>query len=306
MKHMNSFNSYYRSKYGQRVDKISLSLGMECPNRSKGSCIYCSPVGFTPYYLNPEDSIKEQLKNGKGFLKEKKSILYFAYFQQETTTASSKDILMKSMELPLNDPDCIGIIISTRPDYIEIEFLEIIQKFKNEKPEKKFLIELGLQSSNNATLKYLNRNHSYMDYINAMEMIKIFPFIRRGVHMILGIPGEDFSTYQQTLVDVIKSEINYIKLHHLQVIKGTPLAEIYNNKSFELLEFKKYISILCRIITHIPENVIIHRLWSNCPRELLIGPKWNKRSYEIKEELKKAMNAKNLWQGKNIITRRNV
>ncbi len=300
MKYLNSFNSYYRSKYGQRVDKIALSLGLECPNRSKGGCIYCSPVGFIPYYLNPEESIRTQLKNGKGFLKSKKSKLYFAYFQQETTTASSKDILINSIEIPLSDPDCVGIIISTRPDYIEIEFLEIMQKFKEEKPEKEFLIELGLQSSNDATLKFINRNHSYSDYDKAMEMIKNYPFIVKGVHVIFGIPGEDFLTYHKTLKDVIESGINYIKIHHLQVVKNTPLEKLYNNKSFELFEFNEYITTLCKIIPNIPEDIILHRLWSNCPKEILVGPKWRKRSYEIQEELEKMLKTKKLWQGKNI------
>lgn len=297
MNTINYFNSYYRKKYGHRVDKIALTLNYECPNRKKGGCIYCLPESFTPYYLSSNKTITEQINEGLLFLKKRKSKYFFAYFQQETPTSVSWEILYNAISDSIKFENCVGVIISTRPDYIFEGTIEVFKKVHKKYPKKEILIELGLQSAKEESLKLLNRNHTFDDFKKATELILNNKFIELGVHLILGIPGENFYDYVNSINKVIRCNINYIKLHHLQLMKNTQLEKIYNKNKFELFTLEKYIETLSKIIPIIPKEIIIHRLWSNCPSDYLIGPIWRKRSYEINDLLLNTLKTKNIFQG---------
>ena len=155
---LRTFSYHYHHKYGHQVGKIPLDLGMVCPNRSKGGCIFCRSASFTPGYLNKNDNISSQILRGKEKLLKNRFSKYFAYFQQETTTALPTDELMEVFQSVLKDEECVGLILSTRPDHVEQQLLNELAELVTSL-EKECLFELGLQSVHSSSLDFLNRNH---------------------------------------------------------------------------------------------------------------------------------------------------
>jgi radical SAM protein (TIGR01212 family) len=293
-----TFTQYYKKKYGQPVGKIALDVGIVCPNRDRGGCIYCAAVNFTPYYLKKGDTIDKQLQKGKSFLAKRKFVKYFAYFQQETTTAMAADDLLPTLTVPLADPDCIGLIISTRPDYIEQDLLNGLREIRKTH-KKEILVELGLQSAHDATLKFLNRNHSFQDFVDAVERIQRFDFIELGVHLILGLPGEDLRDMIATIHEIRNLKIDYIKFHHLQVIRGTKLQAMYESEPFAVYDAHEYLTMVAELLGHIPPQVVMHRLWSTADPRLLIAPQWGTPApARLHNELLQIMEEKGLYQGR--------
>ncbi|MFO7761919.1 MAG: TIGR01212 family radical SAM protein [Desulfobia sp.] len=295
---VNSFNRYYRSLYGQSVGKITLDTGLVCPNRSRGGCIYCSAEGFTPYYLNREDSLARQLQMGKEFLRKRGYQKYFSYFQQETTTALALEKLKPMLDQAAAGEDCLGLIVSTRPDYLDDDFLAVLENFAA--GGKDALLELGLQSCHDTTLEFLNRNHSYNDFKEAALRVKSHSAISLGVHLILGLPGEDFSDMLETVTRVCSLGIDYIKFHHLVVNRGTALADMYRAGNIKLFTFSEYLDILAPLIGYVPGYVVLHRLWSTSRSDIEIAPCWNLYSYKLNNMLLKKMKNDGIWQGRYV------
>ena len=293
-----TFTQYYKKKYGQPVGKIALDVGIVCPNRSRGGCVYCAAVNFTPYYLEKGDSIDKQLHKGRTFLAKRKFAKYFAYFQQETTTALATAELLPKLTVPMADPDCIGLIISTRPDYVHNDLLNGLREIRN-KHKKEVLVELGLQSAHDGTLKLLNRNHSFQDFVDAVERIQRFDFIELGVHLILGLPGEDLRDMIATIHEIRRLKIDYIKFHHLQVIRDTRLHEMYESEPFAVYDALAYLTVVAELLGHIPPQVVMHRLWSTADPRLLIAPLWGTPAAAwLHNELLRIMRERGLFQGK--------
>jgi len=271
---LNLFSHHYKTKYGNPIGKIALSAGVECPNRQTGGCIFCSPASFTPFYLQEGDSVGAQLAKGKKYLHARKFRQYFGYFQQETTTAAPETQLIASCSLVLSDPDCIGLIISTRPDYIESSFLQALRDLISCSGEKEVIFELGLQTAHDKTLRFLNRNHTFKDFVCAAGKIKQFRGFGLGVHLILGLPGESDDDMRETVSLVSRSGLDAIKFHHLQVISGTRLHQMYANNPFKVYSAREYMEILADLISFVPQTVVLHRLWSSSDREILVAPDW--------------------------------
>ncbi len=293
---INSFNRYYRSLHGQAVGKITLDAGQICPNRARGGCIYCSAESFTPYYLNRDDSIAEQLRKGKEFVRQRGYKKYFSYFQQETTTAVPLDRLGPMLREAAAGEDCLGMIVSTRPDYLDDDFLAALEARISS--DKEVLLELGLQSAHDSTLKFLNRNHTYSDFEEAALKVKKHSALSLGVHLILGLPGESYDDMLATVERVCSLGCDYIKFHHLVVNRGTPLAAMHREGEIKLFTFAEYLAILAPLIGHIPRDVVLHRFWSTSHPTIELAPCWNLRSYELNNMLLKTMKERNLWQGK--------
>lgn len=299
---MNLFSHHYRTKFGKPVGKIALGFGRVCPNRAKGGCIYCAPSSFTPYYLEKGGSIGEQIAKGKKFLNTRKFQYYFAYFQQETTTAAPLDELAEGFREALQDERCIGLIISTRPDYVADPLLEELAAIVSQhKGEKEVLIELGLQSARESTLQLLNRNHTYADFEEAYRRIRQFEHLQIGVHLIIGLPGEGSETMRQTVQKVCGLGVDAIKFHHLQVIRGTRLAGLYAEKPFKVYGAREYLEIIAELLPYVPASVVLHRLWSSSDPALLVAPDWGGLgAHQLKGLLDEIMTERNLYQGKYV------
>ena len=291
-----TFSYHYRQKYGQKIGKIAVDIGHPCPNREKGGCIFCQPSSFTPGYLQNSDDLSKQIEKGKKSLIKGRFQLYFVYFQQETTTALATDKLLPLCELALEDPDCIGLIISTRPDYIEYDFLHGLATILSSH-QKECLIELGVQSAHDKSLTFLNRNHCFADFLGSVQRLRQFEQFDIGAHIMLGIPGESEKDMLTTIKTVCATGINALKLHHLQVVSNTPLHDMYIREELQLFSIDQYFDLLLKIIPHIPAEVTIHRLWTTSHPDMLVAPRWNILTNILSERLLAKMEEHAIYQG---------
>ena len=199
---LRTFSYTCRQRFGHAVGKIAVDMGYPCPNRIKGGCIFCSAPAFTPGYLRKTDPPAKQIARGKKNLRSQGVKKYFGYFQQETPTTAPKDCFLSTCSLTLQDPDCIGLIISTRPDAVEEELLPALSRIlKENRKGKNCLFELGVQSAHEKTLALLNRNHGFADFLNSAELLQKYGF-ETGAHLIFGLPGETVQDMQVTIQTV--------------------------------------------------------------------------------------------------------
>jgi radical SAM protein (TIGR01212 family) len=273
-----------------------VDMGYPCPNRENGGCIFCLPASFTPSYLQKKEEIACQVAQGKQHLLKGRFTKYFGYFQQETCTSIPPAKLLQTILLLLTDDDCIGVILSTRPDYIDEQLLAPLSKIINQKG-KECLFEIGLQTVHDRSLKLLNRNHSYEDFQNAVSLIQQANYFQLGVHLIFGIPGETEEDMVSSLKTVCALGIDALKLHHLQVIRNTPLHDLYKQGKVGLFSQEEYLRFLLTALPIIPAGVTIHRLWATSHPGLLVAPRWNVLANNLSRTLKEMMAEKGLRQG---------
>lgn len=294
--YIRTFSYHYREKFGIPVGKIPIDLGVTCPNRQQGGCIYCHAAAFSPGYLREKGSVASQLERGKQLLLSGRFKKYFAYFQQETPTALEDEILLGIIEEVLRDIDCVGLIISTRPDYLNESFLGPLGK-RIKINGKDCLFELGLQSAKPSSLEYLNRNHTYANFLHAVQLLQSYGTFEVGVHLLFGIPEETEDDMISSLQKVCSLGIDALKIHHLQVLRGTQLEKIYEAGGLQLFSKNDYLGLLIKILPLIPANVVLHRLWATSHPEMLIAPRWNILATELSNVLRQMMESLAIRQG---------
>jgi uncharacterized protein len=291
-----TFSYHYRCKYGETVGKIPLDLGFPCPNRLKGGCIFCRPGGFAPAYLKTKNSLLQQIDRGKKFLLKNRFRKYLAYFQQETATALPVVRLLPKLSIILEDNNCLGLILSTRPDCLPQPLLDQLASVV-ERSGKECLIELGLQSIHERSLQLLNRNHSYTDFADAVARIKQAEVFELGVHLIFGIPEETEEDMLATIETVCALKIQALKFHHLQVVSNTRLHQMYKEGRISLFSEDDYLQFLLRALPLIPPEITIHRLWATTHPGMLVAPKWHKLTSVLSQTLLTRMEELDIRQG---------
>jgi radical SAM protein (TIGR01212 family) len=293
---INTFSLHCRRKYGHVLGKVPLDVGVICPNRAQGGCIFCRPESFSPRFLHAEDDLGTQLRRGKENLAQLKFRWFFGYFQQESCTSLDAEKLISLIKIVLDDPDCCGIILSTRPDLVpQLLLKELAKLFASS--SKECLVELGLQSIHQKSLTLLNRNHTYENFCDAVRRIQAVGTLEVGAHLILGIPGESETEMVESVRTICRLGVRALKIHHLQVVKDTVLEKMYLNGSVKLFSLEEYLSLLEKIIPYIPENVTIHRFWATCRKNLLIAPKWDILTGSLSVVLQQRLRQKGLYQG---------
>lgn len=293
---LRSFSQDCRECYGHTLGKIPLDLGLPCPNRAHGGCIFCHPASFTPASLRAIDPLPEQIRRGKALLLKGRFRHYLAYFQQETCTALPTDRLLPQLAQVLGDVDCRGLILSTRPDAIASDLPPALAQLTRASG-KDCLVELGLQSCHARSLAWLNRNHGFEDFLAAVELLSRHDQLRIGVHLILGIPGESEADMVDSLRSVCGLPIHALKLHHLQVIRDTPLHRLYEQGQVEVLGLEEYMELLLHLLPWIPPSITLHRLWATAHPALLIAPRWNVVTAELSKRLQQFMVERDISQG---------
>lgn len=276
---------------GIKVQKISIDAGFNCPNRDgtigTGGCIYCRNDSFSPGYCNSRLSVSRQLEEGKKFFSRKyPDMKYLAYFQSYTGTyKKSVEECEHIYRVALESDNVVGIVIGTRPDCIEDDILSLLSEINRSKP---VIIELGAETAHDYTLRLINRNHTWNDVENAVYKIS-GEGIHVGLHLIAGLPGEDEKMILDTIDKVAKLPVETLKLHQLQVLKGTPLHEKIMKGEFKLPYFslEDYLSLCAEIVRRIPERIVIERFLSQSPPELVISPSWGLKNYEFMTKLAK-------------------
>ena len=294
----NDFGSWMKKHFPFKVQKISIDAGFSCPNRdgtiARGGCTYCDNRTFNPSYCHKRDSVTEQLEAGKRFFSTKyPEMKYLAYFQAYTNTYSPTSKLRAMYEEALAVKDVVGLVIGTRPDCVSNDLLDYLQELNK---ETFILVEYGIESANNKTLEYINRGHTFECSIDALERTHSRG-IATGGHIILGLPGEDKneSIRQAKLISALPMDI--LKIHQMQIIKGTLLTRQYNETPFHLYSVDEYIELIAEYIQHLRQDLVLERFVSQSPAEFLIGPKWGLKNYEFTNKLVNYLKQNGIYQG---------
>ena len=294
----NDFGSWMKKHFPFKVQKISIDAGFSCPNRdgtiARGGCTYCDNRTFNPSYCHKRDSVAEQLEAGKRFFSTKyPEMKYLSYFQAYTNTYSPTSKLRAMYEEALAVKDVVGLVIGTRPDCVSNDLLDYLQELNK---ETFILVEYGIESANNKTLEYINRGHTFECSIDALERTHSRG-IATGGHIILGLPGEDKneSIRQAKLISPLPMDI--LKIHQMQIIKGTLLARQYNETPFHLYSVDEYIELIAEYIQHLRQDLVLERFVSQSPAEFLIGPKWGLKNYEFTNKLVNYLKQNGIYQG---------
>ena len=301
-KRYNDFNSYLRSIFGCRVQKITIDAGLSCPNRdgsiSKGGCIYCNLKGSGTGAHEKGLSVTDQVIQGKKALaKRYKAKKFLAYFQSFSNTYAPIDTLKNLYEQALTIEDVVGLSIGTRPDCVDDSILELLQGFAE---NHLVWIEYGLQSSHDSTLAFINRGHDFECFKQAVDATKN-KGIKICAHVILGLPNERKVHMLETADAVAGLGIDGIKIHLLYVVKGTKLDELYNEKKYKCLEQKEYVDIVCDFIERIPKNVVIQRLTGDPHPKELVAPDWSIKKAETLVLIQETLEKRDSWQGKSAV-----
>ena len=298
----NDYSSYIRRTFGQRVQKISVNAGFTCPNRdgkiSKEGCIYCTNKSFSPFYCNSDDSISEQLRKGIDFFSPKYNAQkYLAYFQTYTNTYDNVNALRHKYDEALSVDGVIGLVISTRPDCVNDEIMRLLADYAKEKYVE---IEFGLESTKNTALELINRGHTYEQAVDAIMLAQKYGTMS-GVHLILGLPYETEDDFYLHAEKISQLPISTLKLHQMQVLKGTRLERLYNeNKSvFADLSLENYVRIVANFLDMLNPEIIVERLTSESPREMVLYPDWNgRKNFEVSHIVNAFMKKNGMFQGR--------
>lgn len=295
------FSAYLSEHFSFKVQKISLNAGFTCPNRDGtvgyGGCTYCNNQTFNPAYCHTDKSVTEQLEEGKHFFARKYSDMRFlAYFQAYTNTYGELQELKRKYEEALTVPDVVGIVIGTRPDCMPEELLDYLEELNR----RTFLIvEYGIESTDNVTLHRINRGHTFEQAVQAVCRTAERG-IRVGAHIILGLPGETKEMLMKQAGILSKLPLTTLKLHQLQLIKGTRMAMEYEKgpSDFHLFTADEYIDLVIDYVEHLRPNLVLERFVSQSPKELLIAPDWGLKNHEFTDKVKKRMRERGSYQGK--------
>lgn len=298
----NDYSTWIRTQFNERIQKISVDAGFTCPNRDGtkglGGCIYCDNKTFSPSYCSSRKSITQQLNEGIDFFSKKyPSQMYIAYFQSYTNTYANINILENYYNEALSHPKVIGLAISTRPDCVNNESLNLIAELS----KKHFItLEFGIESTSDKTLKLINRCHTFEDSKNAILKASSLG-INIAAHLILGLPGESKEQIVKHAEIISSMPISILKLHQLQIIKDTTLAQLYmqNPEFVKLYTANEYIDLAIDFIEQLSPNIIIERFTSESPRNKIIAPEWNGlKNFEIVDKIRKRLMERDTWQGK--------
>lgn len=299
-KRYHSLNYFLRNKFGEKIYKISLDGGFTCPNRdgkvAKGGCTFCSARGSGDFAGSRILSITEQFADRKEMMEKKwKDGKYIAYFQAYTNTYAPVEELRKKYEEALAQKNVIALSIATRPDCLDDDILDYLEELN----KKTYLwVELGLQTINDKTARNFNRGYDFETFDSSLKKLQ-----ERGievvVHTIFGLPGETKEDMLKTVDYVAHSGAQGVKFHLLHLMQGTKMVEQYESGELQLLSKEDYIDLICKAIAMIPEEMVVHRLTGDAPRQSLIGPMWSLKKWEVLNAIDKALEDNDIWQGKN-------
>lgn len=282
------YSHWIREQFPFRVQKISVDAAFSCPNRdgrlSLGGCTFCDNKTFNPSYCDRGKSITQQLEEGKAFFAKKyPEMKYLAYFQAYSNTYAPLEELKRKYEEALAVDDVVGLVIGTRPDCVSDEALDYLQQLN----QRTFLIvEYGIESANDNTLRRINRGHTFD--CSRQAIIKAH---QRGIitcgHIILGLPGEDEEEMLHQASTISQLPLDILKLHQLQIIKGTPLAKEYEAHPFHVFSAEEYVNIVIRYVSQLRNDLVLERFVSQSPPNMVIAPKWGLKNHEFTDLLNK-------------------
>lgn len=300
-KRYNDFSGYFKRKFEGRVQKISIDAGFTCPNRDgsrgTGGCTYCNNQTFSPAYCHLEKSVTAQLTEGIAFFARKyHSMRYLAYFQAYSNTYAPLDNLSALYEEALNHPQVIGLVIATRPDCLTAEILDYLEKLAQ---KYYIMVELGIESHKDQSLKRINRGHSFQESINALQETARRK-IHNCAHLILGLPGETHLDWLDQARVISTLPVENLKLHQLQIHKHTRMHREYlqNPEQYPMFTVEGYLELVVQYLELLNPEMVVERFVSEAPDELLVAPRWGLKNFEFTAKLEKLLVERDTWQGR--------
>lgn len=292
------YGTWIRQQFPFHVQKISIDAGFTCPNRdgrlSTGGCIYCDNRTFNPSYCNRKLSITEQIEEGKRFFARKyPNMKYLAYFQAFTNTYGSIDHLDRLYREALAVEDVIGLVIGTRPDCISDELLDLLADISC---HTFLMVEYGIETANDETLIRINRGHNFAQSCEAIRRTHERG-IRTGGHIILGLPGEDAEESIRQAPLISRLPIDVLKIHQMQIIRGTQLAKIYAEAPFHIYTIHEYIKLIAKYIQRLRKDLVLERFVSQSPKNLLVAPQWGLKNQAFNDLLITYLREQQICQG---------
>ena len=277
---------------GQKVQKITITAGFTCPTRDgsmgKGGCTYCNNKSFSPNYAAKLRPITEQIDKGISFFRKKyPEMKYLAYFQSYTNTYGEVADCIAKYEEALAHPDVVGLIIGTRPDCMPKPLLEYL----SELAKRTFLlIEYGVESTWDKTLERIQRGHTWQESVDTIQRTHEAGILV-GAHIILGLPGESREEMIAHAERLSRLPITTLKIHQLQIIRGTIMAGEYlrSPSDFHLFTEEEYIELCVDFVHHLRSDIVLERFVSQSPQELLLAPRWGWKNYEFTAKIRKAL-----------------
>ena len=300
-KRYHSWNYALRQQFGEKIFKVPIDGGFDCPNRdgtvAHGGCTFCSVSGSGDMIVAPEDPLPIQFQKEIDMMHQKWPGVaqYIVYFQNFTNTHAPLAVIKERFEQVVNLPGVVGLSIGTRPDCLPDDVVEYLAELN----ERLYLwVELGLQTTYEQTSELINRAHSYQTYLDGVAKLRKHN-IRVCTLLINGLPGETYEMMMENVKrTILDSDIQGIKLHLLHLMRNTRMLRDYHEGRLRLLGFKEYVDIICDQLELIPQDIIIHRLTGDAPFESIVGPMWSLKKWEVLNAIDQEMLRRDSYQGK--------
>lgn len=298
-KRFHTWNSEMRRQFGAKVFKVMLDAGFTCPNRdgtiATGGCTFCSARGSGDFAGRRRDDLVTQFNTvrDRQHLKWPEA-RYIGYFQAYTNTYAPVEELREYYEVILQQPGVVGLSIATRPDCLPPDVLDYLEELNS----RTYLwVEMGLQTIHESTSRLINRAHDTDTYYRSLEELR-----KRGIrtcaHIIYGLPGEDRDMMLATGDAVAHMDVQGVKIHLLHLLKKTPMVRQYEEGLLRFLEKDEYVELVVDTLERLPPEMIVHRLTGDAPRDLLVGPMWSLKKWEVLNAFDEELRRRDTWQGK--------
>ena len=298
-KRYHSWNYHLRQQFGEKIFKIPLDAGFDCPNRdgtvAHGGCTFCSERGSGDFAGDRKDDLITQFNSIKEKMHKKwPNGKYLGYFQAYTNTFAPVEELKEMFEVILEQEGVVGLSIATRPDCLPEDVVEYLADLN----ERTYLwVELGLQTVHESTADLINRAHDYKTYVDGVEKLRKHN-IRICSHIINGLPLENYDMMMETAKEVAKLDVQGIKIHLLHLLRKTAMVKQYEKGMLEFMSADDYIKLVCDQLEVIPPEFVIHRLTGDGPADLMIGPMWSLNKWHVLNGIDAELKKRNSWQGK--------
>lgn len=281
------------------MNKVSVDLGFTCPNRdgsvARGGCVYCNNASFVPPYARARYSMHEQITRGMDYLSRRfKAKKFIVYFQAYTNTYGDVRDLEAMYREALKYDNVVGIAIGTRSDCVDEEKLDMLEALAR---ECYVSLEYGIESIYDKTLEFMNRGHDYKSVLDALRMSQGRGF-EIGAHVIMGMPTETRGEMLATAEEVSSLGIDCFKVHNLHIVRNTPLARMYKETPFPMFAFHEYVDFIIEFLERLSPALVVERLFTDTPRQLLIAPSWGKSHIEVMQAIEAELERRYTWQGR--------
>ncbi len=299
----NSYVGYFKKVYGQRLQKVVVDGGFTCPNRdgsvSTGGCTYCDNSAFHPGYSTPNIPILTQIDEGIKFhkVRYRNAEKFLAYFQPYSNTYAPLERLKTLYQEALSHPQVAGIVIGTRPDCVDEYKLDYLAELAK---EHIVIVEYGIESCYDETLRRINRGHDFETARKALEMTAQRG-IKTGAHFIFGLPGESVQQMIDSAAIINTLPLHSVKFHQLQIVRGTAMEEEFAQKREDFVTFtlEEYLDFFVAFLERLRPDIFIERFAGEVPPRFLNTIPWGLiRNVELVRLLEKRLEELDTWQGR--------